>query len=384
MAKDAGKNESTSSFLTLKQANLKAVLNEIYRMKSATILSLAQNLKMSIPTVTTCLKQHLDTGYVKLSEKFVYTGGRKSKLFEFNALGRISIGVKLLKESAEIVATDLYGTVLEESCFDRVFEDEPSYYEAFGIWVNSFTAMLPYGKDKILGVAIALQGLVGEDGESVYYSKILRSSEISKKKFQEHIEYEVMLMHDLEAAAFFECWQRDDISNAIYFILNKNFGAMIILDKSVSGGKSHKAIGTIEHMCLDPSGEECYCGRRGCIETFCSADSLKGRIGDLGLSEFFSLVHRKDPQYAPIWHDFLKHLALAANNVRMVMDKDLLIGGYLVQFMDDEDFMILENYVNEDFPFKTRKAVIKKSFHADETIKLGSSLMLISKTFGFF
>ena len=108
--------------LSLRHANLRLVFNEIYKRRSATTLELAQNLNLSIPTVTSCLNKFISDDYVSISTDSVYTGGRKAKVYNFNALGRIAVGVKLLKESAEIVAA------YQHSNIDTIFQEIESNY----------------------------------------------------------------------------------------------------------------------------------------------------------------------------------------------------------------------------------------------------------------
>ena len=376
---DADFSIGAACALSLKQANLRAVLREIYHRKSATKLELAQSLGMSIPTVTTCLNTFISEGLVVPSKTAVYTGGRKAKVYDFNALSRISIGVKLLKEGASAVAIDLYGSVLEESYFDHVFEDNDEYYMAFGKWVNAFSSALPYSEDEILGVCIALQGLVSSDGEYVHYTEILKSPGIRRKTFQDHISLKVSLMHDLDAAAYYEMLTREDISNAIYMILNKNFGGVMIYQRSIRQ-LLNVSSGTLEHISIDPDGPLCYCGNRGCVETFCSVDRLEEMIAPLSLVEFFSKVHSKSAHECEIWGSYLDHLALAINNVRMVINLDVLIGGYLVQFIDEDDILELKRRIDKAYPFnRIGSVVLKVSKHTDEAIKLGAAMSLVEK-----
>ena len=377
--KDAVEEVGRGGSLSLKETNLKLVLRKMYEKRKTTKLELAQSLNMSIPTVTTCIRKYMDANLVRLSDEAVYTGGRKAKVFEFNSLGRIAIGVKLLKESAEIVATDLYGSILEESTFDRPFEDDESYYESFGTWVNNFILALPYEQSLILGVCIALQGLVSMDGEEVYYTEILKSPGISRATFQRHILFKVFLMHDLEASAFFELMVRRDIRNAVYFILNKNFGGLLILERSVKNMLGVPC-STIEHLTIDPSGPECYCGKRGCVESFCSADTLRREIGTESFTEFFKKMHDGDEREMLIWKRYVGYLASAINNVRMILNLDILLGGYLVQFMNDDDVAYIREEVDRTSPFSRIGSVtIKVSRYSDDTIKLGAALYLIDR-----
>ncbi len=47
--------------------------------------------------------------------------------------------------------------------------------------------------------------------------------------------------------------------------------------------------GTLEHMCIHPDGPLCYCGSRGCLETYCSANALEQAAG-MPAKEFFPLL----------------------------------------------------------------------------------------------
>ncbi len=76
--------------------------------------------------------------------------------------------------------------------------------------------------------------------------------------------------------------------------------------------------GTLEHMCINPDGPLCYCGSRGCLETYCSANALEQAAG-IPAKEFFPLLReKKSPQIIQIWKDFLNHLAFAMKNLNLL------------------------------------------------------------------
>ena len=47
---------------------------------------------------------------------------------------------------------------------------------------------------------------------------------------------------------------------------------MIIGGQTVMGKQDHG--GAVEHMTLIPGGRQCYCGKSGCMETYCSVNAL--------------------------------------------------------------------------------------------------------------
>ena len=91
--------------------------------------------------------------------------------------------------------------------------------------------------------------------------------------------------------------------------------------------------GTLEHICINPDGPLCYCGSRGCLETYCSANALEQAAG-MPVKEFFPLLReKKSPQIIQVWKDFLNHLAFAMKNLNLVIDAPIIISGYLAPYL---------------------------------------------------
>lgn len=91
--------------------------------------------------------------------------------------------------------------------------------------VRGLMAHLPYGKERVLGVGIAIQGLVSADGERVVYGAILNNNGVTREMFQRYIPYPCRLLHDTEVGAAAEFWHNQEIRDAIYLVLNRNMAA---------------------------------------------------------------------------------------------------------------------------------------------------------------
>ena len=78
-----------------------------------------------------------------------------------------------------------------------------------------------------------------------------------------------ILEHDSKSAAFLELWNHPELDSAVIILLNRNLGGGIITNHQIHQGISMHS-GTLEHMCINPDGPLCYCGSRGCLETYCS------------------------------------------------------------------------------------------------------------------
>jgi len=58
---------------------------------------------------------------------------------------------------------------------------------------------------------------------------------------------------------------------------------------------------------------------------------------DLGktIDEFFELVHKGDPASNALWDDVLKHLAIGITNIRMIFDCDVVLGGFVSEYLEE-------------------------------------------------
>lgn len=361
----------------LKTVNRKNVYEYIYQQKCTSKQDIAKALNLSLPTVTQHLSSFIDMGLVEKRGEYESTGGRKAQIIRCSAAARISIGVDLLKEFAKIVAIDLYGSILAEDRLLVPFRNEDSYYQELGSWINRFSAALPYPKEHILGVCIAIQGLISNDGETITFSEILHCTGVKRQKYQQYIDLPCTLVHDTEAAALAEMKNNPELDNAIYIALNRNFGGAIMINRQLLRGKELSG-GIIEHMCIAPNGPTCYCGKQGCIETICSADALKNSA-QMELAAFFRLVHSNDPRCSKIWRNYLRQLSLCIDNIRMLLDFDFIIGGYLVEYMNEDDFALLTRYVREQCSFSTSFFNFHISRLGEKSALCGAAIMLIEE-----
>ena len=95
---------------------------------------------------------------------------------------------------------------------------------------------------------------------------------------------DVVLENDANAAAVGESWlgagrAHDDL---LLVTLGTGVGGGFILKGELYAGPGGMA-GEIGHVCIDPEGPWCGCGRRGCVEQFASATAASRRARELGL-----------------------------------------------------------------------------------------------------
>lgn len=361
----------------LKKINRKKVYDYIYAEKMTSKLAITKALELSLPTVVQHLAALLDAGLVEKRGEYESTGGRKAQMIHCNAKARVAVGVEILKESAQIVALDLYGNVLKEDELPVCFSNTEPYYQQLGEWANRFMHSLAFPLENILGIGISIQGLVSSDGETITFSELLHCTGVKRAAYQKYMEMPCFLIHDTEASAIAELWFSHDIKNAVYLALNRNFGGALILNNHILQGNNLNG-DTIEHMCLSPDGPTCYCGKQGCVETYCSADSLKN-IAHMELPEFFQRLRDGDSRCSRLWCNYLRYLAITVDNIRMIADFDFILGGFLIQFMNEDDIKLLTKYVREQCAFGSQRFTFRISKNGSKSAKMGAAIKLIDQ-----
>lgn len=371
-------SEKGLTTIALKKINRSKIYQYIYRSKLTSKLQIVQDLQMGLSTVSQNLNLLENEGLIEKNGYFDSTGGRKANAIQIVSDFRISIGVGILKNIFHITAIDLYGNTVYTDTIPLTYSNTAAYYQQITDKVKDFIDKNQYPENKILGVSIATQGITSPDNTTVIYGNIMNNTGMRLKDFSRHLPYPCHLEHDSKSAAFLELWNHPELDSAVVLLLNRNLGGAIITNHQIHQGCSMHS-GTIEHICVNPDGPLCYCGNRGCLETYCSANSLEQASG-MTIKEFFPLLReKKSPQLIQIWEDYLKHLAFAMKNLNLVIDAPIIISGYLAPYFTEDDTDYLLRQINSMTPFELKEEQILVGTHGQYTPAIGAALFYVKE-----
>ena len=371
-------SEKGLTTISLKKINRSKVYQYIYRKKMTSKMQIVQELQMGLSTVSQNLNLLEQEGLIERNGYFESTGGRKANAIQIVSDFRISIGIGILKNMFHITAVDLYGNAFYTDTIPLPYSDTPDYYKQVTDKVKEFIAGNQYEDKKILGVSIATQGITSPDHTTVLYGNIMNNAGMKLDDFSCHLPYPCYLEHDSKSAAFLELWKHPELDSAVVFLLNRNLGGAVITNHQIHQGSSMHS-GTLEHMCINPDGPLCYCGSHGCLETYCSANSLELTTG-MPIKEFFPLLReKKSPQPIQIWEDYLTHLAFAMKNLNLIIDAPIIISGYLAPYFTEEDIEFLTERINASAPFPLEKNKILVGTNGQYTPAVGAALFYVDQ-----
>jgi predicted NBD/HSP70 family sugar kinase len=360
----------------LRRGNRKNILNFIYRERKTAKQEIAAHLQLSLPPVTQCLKELIKIGVVEKNGYFESTGGRKAEGITFVASARLAVGLELLIDRVHMVAINLYGNIIRRETVIEPFRHHDDYYARVCQSVLEFIGALHISSKKLLGIGIVLQGLVSSDGKEVTYGKILGCTGLTIDRFTRCLPYPCIMIHDAEAAANVELWHSPNMKDAIFFHIRGNLSGAIIV-----GGKFLKGIelksGVFEHMTIVPDGKPCYCGKRGCMEEYCSLRALDDKASEESIAAFFARLGAGEAAARERWTEYLHYLAMAIDNVHMLMDSDVILGGNLARYIKPPDILELLRLVQERSAFPSRREFIKNSLCSDIPFAKGGALPFV-------
>ena len=124
-------------------------------------------------------------------------------------------------------------------------------------------------------------------------------------------------------------------------IMGTGIGGGIIIDDKIYRGRTNIA-GEWGHHCLHTNGNTCYCGNKGCVETYISGPALEKNWFELS-NQTISLpeiIQSSDNHNFPKWKkSFLYNFGQSLANVIDILDPDIIVlGGGVsnIDFLYDE------------------------------------------------
>jgi len=155
-----------------------------------------------------------------------------------------------------------------------------------------------------------------------------------------------VLENDANAAAYGEylLGAGREAAHMVLLTLGTGIGSGIVVDGEVLHG-SHGIGAELGHMLVDPGGEPCGCGQRGCLERYSSATNLALRAqrrieqqnhtgllasvwkqsGNITAKEVEEAAAAGDELAGKIWDEAIYYLAVACVNIIRIFDPDQIV-----------------------------------------------------------
>ncbi len=197
--------------------------------------------------------------------------GRPGSLLELNALGRGTVGLEISTNYIAVILADLRGETLWRqiipSTANAKQETVLSKAEALlaSAIENAQQRALP-----LLGIGVAAPGIVDSQRGVIVRAASLGWKETElKERWEARFLLPVMVENKARSAAMTEALRGSarGVRNFVYVSIGTDIGssldAAVMIDGVLFRGAHGLAVNA-GHMILDPDGELCACGQRGC------------------------------------------------------------------------------------------------------------------------
>ncbi|GIG26569.1 ROK family transcriptional regulator [Cellulomonas denverensis] len=194
--------------------------------------------------------------------------------------------------------------------------------------------------DQVGGVAVAVQAPIERSSGAVAGWVTDRLPEWRgvplRATFERALGVEVLVDNNVNFAALAE-WSWGvgrGVDDFLYVHAGQGVGGGLVIDGSIYHGGSGMA-GVLGHIVLEPSGEVCYCGSRGCLTTLVSEAAILAQLHAShasrdSLRSVIAGARDGDPACQRVVGEAGRHLGRAlANAAKVVAPSVIAIGGSL-------------------------------------------------------
>jgi fructokinase len=178
-----------------------------------------------------------------------------------------------------------------------------------------------------------------------------------KRDLEKMLGRKIEIQNDANCFAMAEAWMGAGRGRNLVFgvIMGTGCGGGIVYKGEVFTGPQAIA-GEWGHMCIDPRGPVCYCGQKGCVETFISGGGLENRYAEKfatrrPLKEVEAEYFAGEPKAVEFMQEFFNRFGRALANLIDILDPDIVVlGGGVSNFkvLYTEGVAAVQKYVFTD------------------------------------
>ena len=310
-------NDANVSGVAYKNKSLKrSILNHLDQHGEFTITELSRELNTSVPKITSLVNELIEDRLIRDNGKFDSTGGRRASIYGLVADACYFIGVDVKRYYINIGLLDFkkHLVSLREKIPYKLENTQASYQQLLNC-IREFIQTENIKKEKILGLAINLSGRINNTS-GYSYSYFHFQEEPLADTIHRELGIPTFLENDSRAMAFgeFHYGEVSNAQNVLFVNMDYGIGLGILLDGKLYYGKSGFS-GEFGHIPFFSNEILCHCGKKGCLETEASGQSLVRKFREKIKQGYTSSALKKKKDLAEL---NLLDIINAANNEDML------------------------------------------------------------------
>ncbi|MCU1493282.1 MAG: hypothetical protein JWO62_1046 [Acidimicrobiaceae bacterium] len=337
----------------VRRNNLEVVLRRLSKARTASRAEIAADTGLTRATVSRLIGELIELGLVRETGRVAGQLGRPGTGLELNGRHVLAVGTELNVDSVTAVVRDLSGA--ERARRRRAVD-------AAGLGPESSVSLLAElceqtidealtgdrSAARLVGVGVAIPGVVDASQSIIIEAPNLHWKDVPLgamvRKALPWIDAPIVVDNDANFAALAEFWSGPfaGTSNLVYIIGEVGIGGGILLGGKPLPGNGGRA-GEVGHMCVDPNGPRCGCGRRGCWEALVGLNAFLRQLGtesdfhgpELRIRAVLERAKAGEQLVLDALDSLGTWIGLGAANIVNVLSPEIIIlGGYFPYFAE--------------------------------------------------
>jgi predicted NBD/HSP70 family sugar kinase len=256
-------------------------------------------------TVSAIVSRLIKNNFVYEGTEGPSSGGRPPKHLYINAESFYVLAIDIGVSDTVFAVSDFNGRILQQKSL--LTEGSPEQF--LGKLADEIESLIKtqYSRAKFGAIGVSVPGLIDRETGTVETSPNLEWKNVPLRQIlMNRLNLPVYIENDANAAAFSELWygplSEANVRTLLFLLVVEGLGTGLIINGELHVGSRH-GLGGFGHMSIDPNGELCSCGRRGCWETFASERATVERfhrvtakqgVPIVSLNELIALANKND------------------------------------------------------------------------------------------
>lgn len=247
-------------------------------------------------TVSAIVNRLIKNNFVYEGTEGPSSGGRPPKHLFINAESFYVLAVDIGVSDTVFAVSDFNGRIIQQKSL--LTEGTPEQF--LNKLADEIEKLIQtqYPRAKFSAIGVSVPGLIDRETGTVETSPNLEWKNVPLRQIlMSRLNLPIYIENDANAAAFSELWygplNEASVRTLIFILVVEGLGTGLIINGELHVG-SRLGLGGFGHMSIDPNGELCSCGRRGCWETFASERATVERFHRVTAKQGVPIVSLND------------------------------------------------------------------------------------------
>lgn len=323
------------------------ILRQIIAKKTINRSALAKLASISIPSVMAITDELIERNLIHSVGKGESNGGKRPELLSVIADSEYYVGVDIGKGSIRLIIADLSQTIVFGKQEKTGSTEQPELFcDRLYKFITQCIVDSKIDDTKIVGVGIAMPGLINSETGHVIFSPDFSWSDIPLQQWmEEKLNYPTIVENANRALALSESNYIMNTDQTIFCVnLGHGIGGALVQNGKLFLGSSGTS-GEIGHITMDKNGPLCSCGNVGCLEALASGDAIakqgqtvvvdgqetllsqlcENNINNIDAKMVFDAAKQGDFASKLILNNACEYIGIALSNTINLLDPDTII-----------------------------------------------------------